>query len=263
MRLVAVSLLHNEDVHAERVIRNVAAVCDWLHVADHVSRDGTWEIVSGLAEELANVDAVRVRNAALSHELVTPYAGTDTWVLSADGDEIFDPAGLRRLRAELESGGYADRFRLFPAMLHCVSIDVAAMTAIGYLAPPARSGPKLFNFAAIDLWPRVYRERLHEGEPVFRDGWHWESTAQLGIERGWDESPLRCLHACFVRRSSLDNPDGVRLNIAEGDTYRRDVVGGLRRLRRHRRTGLAWKLEKYAVGPLVGKDASQFLTPLP
>ena len=59
MQVAAVVLLHNEDVFAERVIRNVAAFCDRIHVADHMSTDGTWEIVSALARELDHVDATR------------------------------------------------------------------------------------------------------------------------------------------------------------------------------------------------------------
>jgi glycosyltransferase involved in cell wall biosynthesis len=263
VRIVAVVLLHDEDVYAERVIRNVAEFCDRIHVADHASTDRTWEIVSRLARELDNVDAARVSHAARSHDLVLPYVGTDTWVLSPDGDEIFDPGGLRRLRAELEGGRYDEYFRLFPAMLHCVALDPEAMTATGYLSPPARSGPKLFNFAALESWGRVYRERLHEGEPVFRDGWSWESVLGLADERGWDENPFRCLHACFLRRSSLDPAGGehVRLNIGEANTYRRDLAGRVARaLRRPAEPqGQSWKLEKYRRGPLVTMDARPFL----
>jgi hypothetical protein len=265
VEIVGVILLHDEDVYAERVIRNVADFCDRIHVADHASRDRTWEIVSGLAQELGNVEAVRITHAARSHDLILPYVGTDTWVLSPDGDELFDPAGLKGLRAQLDAGTYDAAFRLFPSMLHCVAIDPEAGTATGYLAPPARSGPKLFNFAALRSWGRVYRERLHEGEPVFRDGWHWESTAQLGREHEWEESPFRCLHTCFVRRSSGEPADGehVRLNIAEADSYRRDIVGRLASsLRRGGGSdGASWKVEKYARGPLVTRDAAPFLAP--
>jgi hypothetical protein len=268
VRVVGVVLLHDEDLHAERVIRNVAGFCDRVHVADHASTDGTWEIVSALAAELDNVDAVRISHAARSHDLVLPYVGTDTWILSADGDEIFDPAGLRRLRPELEAGRYDASFRLFPSMLHCVAIDPEALTATGYLSPPARSGPKLFNFAVLESWDRVYRERLHEGEPVFHPGWHWESTTLLGEQHSWDESPFRCLHACFVRRSSGDPVDGehVRMNIAEADTHRRDLVGRVSSALRERRgvsRGASWKLEKYAQGALVTRDAAPFLAPGP
>ena len=261
MQLVAVSLLHNEDVFAERVIRNVAEVCDRVHVADHGSTDRTWDIVSALARELPNVDATRISHAARSHDLVLPYVGTDTWVLSADGDEIFDPEGLARLRGELAAGGYAEFFRLVPPMLHCVSLGrtASSATATGYLAPPSRSGPKLFNFAAIDGWNRVYRERLHEGEPAFRRGWHWESVCDLGRELGFDGSPLRCLHACFLRRSSLDADDEqIRLNIAEANTYRRDLRGRVARAVRRRPRAESWKLEKYRRGELVTKEVSRF-----
>ena len=103
MRVVGIVLLHDEDVYAERVIRNVAHSATDPRRRPCVVRH-TWEIVSGLARELDNVDAVRISHAARSHDLVLPYVGTDTWVLSPDGDELFDPAGLRRLRAELESG---------------------------------------------------------------------------------------------------------------------------------------------------------------
>jgi hypothetical protein len=264
VRVVGIVLVHDEDVWVERVVRNIAPVCDRVHVADHVSTDGTWEIVSGLARKLDNVDAVRISHASRSHDLVLPYVGTETWVLSADGDEIFDPEGLRRMRDDLEAGRYNEWFRLFPAMLHCVELDTAELTASGYLAPPARSGPKLFNFAALSSWDRVYRERLHEGEPVFRDGWSWEAKLVLGDRRAWEENPFRCLHACFLRRSSLEAAGGehVRLNIGEANTYRRGVLGRvLRALRREERApDLAWKLEKYRQGPLVTRDASPFLT---
>jgi hypothetical protein len=262
VQLAAVVLLHDEDVFAERVIRNLANVCDRVHVADHASTDRTWKVVTDLAHELDNVDATRVAHAARSHDLVLPYVGTDTWVLSADGDELFDPGGLRATRGELEAGRYNRHFRLVPAMLHCVELDETARTATGYLAPPARSGPKLFNFSVLRSWDGVHRERLHEGNPVFLDGWSWESVLNVGEQTRWEETRFRCLHACFLRRSSRESAEGehVRLNIAESNTYRRDLVGRIRRaLAGQGLTDTSWKLEKYRQGPLVTKDASPFL----
>lgn len=150
MQIAAVVLLHNEDVYAERVIRNVVDFCDRVHVADHMSSDGTWEIVSGLAREYEHVDAVRIANSGQSHDLIAGYAGTSTWVFGPDGDELYDPAALRNLRVELEAGRYDRFFRLVPAMMHCVSLDSDELTASGYLSPPSRCGGKLFNFAAIE-----------------------------------------------------------------------------------------------------------------
>ena len=41
---------------------------------------------------------------------------------------------------------------------------------------------------------------------MFRDGWAWTSVARLEQEHEWDENPFRCLHTCFLRRSSRDAP---------------------------------------------------------
>jgi hypothetical protein len=265
MQVVAVVLLHNEDVYAERVIRNIVDFCDRVHVADHVSSDSTWDVVSGLAREYDHVDAVRISNSGRSHDLIAGYAGTDTWVFGPDGDELYDPDGLRRLRPELESGRYDEFFRLKPAMLHTVELDEDAMTASGYLSPPSRCGGKLFNFAAIESWTKVFRQCLHDGEVVYRRGRSWEQVHHFGEDPGFDESPFRCLHPAFLRRSSIDPTGGrLRLNPIEANTYRRDLVGrvqlALRGLRPRREE--PWKLEQYRRGPLVPKDAAPFLAPL-
>lgn len=264
MQIVAVVLLRNEDVFAERVLRNIAGFCDRVHVADHMSNDRTWEIVSSVARELDNVDAVRIAHAARSHDLVVPYIGTDTWVFSPDGDELFDSARLIGFRSELEAGRYQEFFRLIPAMLHCIALDEDGLSADGYLAPPSRGSTRLWNFAALESWEGVSRERVHDGHPVFLDGWDWQAAYHLGDELGFDASPFRCLHTCFLRRSSRDPSDGglPRLNIAEANTYRRDAVGRLagavRRARRGwRRT--SFKDDYYRRGPVVTKDAAPFL----
>jgi len=266
VQIVAVVLLRNEDVYAERVLRNIAGFCDRIHVADHMSNDKTWEIVSSVARELNNVDAVRISHAARSHDLVVPYIGTDTWVFSPDGDELFDSARLMRFRSELEAGRYRAYFRIIPAMLHCVSLDEQGSSAAGYLTPPARGSTRLWNFAALESWDGVTRERVHDGHPVYLDGWNWEAAYDMGAEVGFDASPFRCLHACFLRRSSRDPSTGAsaRLNIAETNSYRRDAVGRLagavRRIRtRTKRT--SWKAERYRRGPVATIDAAPFLNP--
>ena len=69
-------------------------------------------------------------------------------------------------------------------MMHCVSLDERAMTASGYLSPPSRCGGKLFNFAAIESWTRVFRQCLHDGEIAYRPGWRWEDVHHLGEDPG-------------------------------------------------------------------------------
>ena len=91
-------------------------------------------------------------------------------------------------------------------------------------------------------------ERLHGGEPVFRPGFDASQKRLLMNEISWDESPLRCLHMCFCRRSSLDDGSAPRPNIAE--LYHRG--GWLTRLRAAIfRGNSSWKQERYRRGPVT------------
>ena len=47
-------------------------------------------------------------------------------------------------------------------------------------------------------------ERLHGGDIRFKPGYDLDSWRHLGAEPGWDSSPLRALHVCFLERSSAD-----------------------------------------------------------
>jgi hypothetical protein len=264
VQIVGIVLVRNEDLHVEQVIRNAAAFCDRMHVADHMSTDRTWRIVRGLAHELDHVDARRLSRISDSHALVEDYAGTDTWVFGVDGDEVYDPEGLARLREELRAGEYTEYFRLVGNVLNCARLDRAAGTATGYLAPPSRPITKLYNFAAIDSWTGCY-QRLHGGQIAFRAGYGERSVAEIGAVTPWEESPLRCLHVCFVRRSTLDAEQvHARPNMAELHVDRRTRFPRLDRLARFalRRRGAEvspWKQGKYLRGELVTKDASAFL----
>ncbi|HZC29804.1 MAG TPA: hypothetical protein VE269_08685, partial [Gaiellaceae bacterium] len=198
-------------------------------------------------------------------------AGTPTWVLGVDGDELYDPHGLARLRAELLAGAHADVFRLKAHVLNCDELDEEAGRASGWLAPPSRPVTKLFNFAAVESWTDN-PEPLQAGRAVFKPGYHWESRRDLADSTTWDDDPLRCLHVCFLRRSSLDADDAGdgRLSLAESREFDRGVVGALKRAIRRptrpaniaelERRGRNWKREWYARGERVRVDATPFLT---
>jgi hypothetical protein len=268
VQVVSISLVRNEDRFVRRALLNVAGFCDRLLVADHMSTDATPEILDDLARELDHLEVRRVRHAAESHAMVEELAGTDTWVLCVDGDELYDSGGLRRFRSLLESGVFEGVFRVRPAGMHCDELDEERRLASGYLSPPSRPVVGILNFGAIDAWTNVASERLHGGDVAFRAGYGWGSWRHLGEEEGWDRSSFRDLHAGFVRRSSRDN-GASRANLAQSGAYRRDVVGALeRRVRRlvGRQVGPiqdvpAWKAEKYRRGERVTVDASPFLTP--
>lgn len=259
-RIIGSVLVRNEDVHVEQSIRNVAEFCDRIHAVDHVSTDRTWEILRALAAELDHLEVRCSRNSAVAHELLAPYAGTETWVIGVDGDELYDPAGLSRLRGDLLGGAHADVFRLKAHVLNCDELDRSAGTASGWLAPPSRPVTKLFNFGAIDSWP-ASPDPLQAGSVAFRAGQHWESRRDLADVTTWEGDPLRCLHLCFLGRSSADA--GVaRLNLDESGEYDRGAVGTLKRLvrrRRRERDGGNWKREWYARGDRVTVDAGPFL----
>ena len=269
-RSVGSVLVRNEDLFVEQSIRNVADFCDRIHAVDHVSSDGTWDILRSLAQEFDHLEVRRSRNSVLAHRLLEPYAGTATWVIGVDGDELYDPAGLALLRRELLRGAHADVFRLKAYVLNCDELDGGTRTASGWLAPPSRPITKLFNFGAVESWQGI-PEPLQGGEAVFRQGYHWEARRDLASSATWDTDPARCLHLCFLRRSSLD-PDevgGGRRSLAESGEFDLGPVGTLKRLVRRAppaphileltRQGKNWKQEWYARGEHVTVDAAPFL----
>jgi glycosyltransferase involved in cell wall biosynthesis len=259
-QIVGSVLVRNEDVFIEQSIRNVAEFCDRIYAVDHASSDATWKILRRLAGVLDHLNVRRSRNSATAHRLLAPYAGTATWVIGVDGDELYDPAGLSRLRRDLLEGAHADVFRLKAHVLNCDELDTSTGTASGWLAPPSRPVTKLFNFGAVDAWPES-PDPLQAGDVVFRAGRHWESRRDLADETTWESDPLRCLHVCFIRRSSADRGD-ARLNLDESGEYDRGPLGALKRLVRRPRGARAatnWKREWYARGERVTVDAGPFL----
>ena len=269
MTIVGSVLVRNEDVFVERAVRNAASFCDRIHVLDHMSNDRTWEVLVALAGELEHLELRRSRRSGESHRQLEPYVGTPTWALVIDGDSLYDPSGLARLREAVLAGEYASYFRLRRHVLHCDELDEEGGLASGYLGPPSRTGISLFNLEAVTAWSGC-PERLHGGRPQFRPGYDWHRVLDLTETTDWDTDPLRMLHVCFLRRSSADRDwhDG-RPNLSETGGYRRGVVGRARRLVRRpardpklaeiQRRGRNWKQDKYRRGPRVTVDAAPFL----
>jgi hypothetical protein len=268
MVVLGVVLVRNEDVFVEQAVRNVASFCDRILAFDHASTDHTPDVLASLARDLDHLTVTRTRNARDSHRAVEPFAGSDTWVLGVDGDELYDPQALVRLRRLLAEGAYDRAFHLKGHVLNCTELDPTRTTATGHMAPPSRPVTKLFNLGAVEAWPGG-PERLHAGNPVFRPGFDWSSLRDVSVETDWSTDPLRLLHACFLRRSSRDDSDGAaRRNLSESGAFHRGL-GGLVDRARYRRhidprmkeysaRGSSWKHEWYARGPAVSVDARPF-----
>ena len=144
-------------------------------------------------------------------------------------------------------------------VLACVELDLEGDRATGYLAPPGPSHTKLYNFGLLESWGGFHRERLHGTEGLrFKPGTSDDKYA-LYHEYTWDESPFRCLHVCFLRRSSRERSSKPRPNLYDSARPRRAPVRAVRAAVR----ALGWRphaafKETYKVGDLVTVSAREF-----
>jgi hypothetical protein len=120
---------------------------------------------------------------------------------------------------------------------------------------------KLFNFNAIASWDGAVTHVLANGTIKFNPGYDASLRLSLHEVTPWEQSHFRCLHTCFMRRSSLDGEAVIaRPNVSEN---RRGGITTLLRKTANRLRGKPmeseWKMEKYARGELVTVDATPFL----
>jgi glycosyltransferase involved in cell wall biosynthesis len=259
-RIIGISLIKNEDLHIEHAVTNALPLCDELIILDNYSTDGTWNVVKKLARANSQIRLERSRNTAMSHTLIEKYAGTHTWVFGVDGDEIYDPGRLALLRRELLAGKYDGYWQIFGNVLNCIELDTRRFQARGYMAPPSRSMTKLYNFYAIDAWQGPCIERFHGGELVFKKDFSQKKRLMLHEKTSWEESVLRCLHVCFLPRSSNENDRvAARENIMEIRSRRplRRILARVFKRLSSRETS-TYKNEKYRRGPLHNIDVSAF-----
>jgi hypothetical protein len=259
-QIVGIMLVHNEDRFLRRAATNVLDFCDRILIAEHGSTDGTWEIARDLAAQHPKIEAHRIRHAPESNEMLQPFVGTRTWVLGVDGDELYDVEGLRRTREEITRGTWDQWWVVFGNVLNCVELDETSRQARGWLAPPCRSMTKLYNFAAVRSLDPVAKQRLMGRHDVFNEGYHSGLRHEIYKTLSWDEATFRCLHTCFLQRSSSQaaDPRG-RENLTELGKY--SPLAWLRRgwaRLQGRSAESRYKTEKYRRGPLVTVDASPF-----
>lgn len=259
-KIVGIVLVRNEDIFVERALRNIADFCDQIIVADNYSRDRTWKIANALSREIGSIECHRIRKTGESHELIKNYAGTNTWIFGVDGDEIYDPLGLREFRNEILAGQYNEWWAVFGNVLNCTSLDEQSTSAVGYLAPPGRSMTKFYNFSLITKWDGPCLERLHGGKLMFRGGYDESRRFDLYKRVSWEEAKFRCLHVSFLKRSSRDKKSGFdRMNIVEmheRGSLERLGFGFLTAWRERKKPN--WAQEKYMRGERVTKDVSPF-----
>lgn len=264
IKIVGIILVRNEDRFIAQVIKNITAFCDQILLVDHGSTDGTVAILEHLQEQDAGkISLHHIKDAKESHDLLRPFIGTDTWIFAVDGDELYDTSRLLSFRKRMIAGDFKDYWMVMGNVLHCDELDTFASTAFGYFSPPSRSITKLYNFAAIEAWEGDSPERLHGGTPHFRDGFNGEKKRSLQYEYSWDKAPFRCLHLCFIPRSSK-NSSAMRKNIME--TLAPSSMSRLLLLAQknyykifHKNEFSRWKKDHYARGDRQRIDARPFL----
>ena len=260
-RIVGIALVKDEDLFVEQALRNVLEFCDELIVADNGSQDGTFEILERLAvEHPQKVHLHRIDDPSESHDLIKGYAGDDVWVLAVDGDELYDPARLRDFRRTLLGGELNEWWLVRGNALHCDELAEDRRSAGGWLAPPSPSMTKLHNFRLIEAWDGPSPERLHGTAGLrFKEGMSGRKY-ELMREFSWDESPFRCLHLCFVRRSTRERKAQARWNIPDSHAPRRFPLRVWTRVREL--AGVPkespWKLTNYRQGERTRVSAAEF-----
>lgn len=259
--IVGICQIRNEDVFLGQALANIEDFCDQIIVADHQSRDQTASIVKQRMKNSPKLVYQSISHPSEAHDLIRGYTNTPTWVFPVDGDELYDPVGLSRLKAQMIRGEFNSYRQIYGHSLHCISIDQKQRVAMGYMSPPSRTVTKLYNFGALIDWVGPCSERCHGGNIVYQSGYSEESNLNIVDTLSWDESPFRLLHACFLRRSSLEkeNGDTVRYNPFEIHSMSRPArwLYNLRQLMKLP-TPSNYKQARYMRGPVKDCDVSNF-----
>lgn len=261
--IIGIVLIKNEDRFIEQVLTNILDFCDKIIVTDNGSTDKTVPIVKRLAARHPKIHLKHIDHPKESQHAIEEYAGSDTWIFGVDGDEIYDPAGLHKLKAKLQQGEYQSYWSIYGNVLNCIAFDENALTAKGYLAPPSRSMTKLYNFSLITSWTDC-PERLHSGTKQFKPANSQPGSVDLYAQSTWEESCFRCLHMAFLPRSSTANNfiGKSKLNPSEIEAIRsaREHGSLIKLIKRQYEAlfGSNWKNRKYRRGECVQKDVSKF-----
>lgn len=117
MKLVAVILAFNEEMHLRRCIESLRGCVDGILVVDSFSTDGTTKI----AEEMgARVLSHAFHNYATQFNWALEHVDADTdWVLRIDADEVLTPELAREMRDRMGAlppnvaGIYINRWMVF------------------------------------------------------------------------------------------------------------------------------------------------------
>jgi hypothetical protein len=251
-RIVGIVLVRNEENFVTWAVENALGFVDDMLVIDNLSVDETPARLTALAARHPKITLIRDSQPDRTNRHLQRYIGQDVWVFGVDGDEIYDTAGLGRMRERVLGGEFARYWSVVGKSLHPTVLDLDGGKATGYISPPAAAATKLYNFSAIGSW-HAGTQRLH-GQPVLKPGF---DRADIHYDpAGWSDGDFRNLHLCFFPRSSLDERTELRANITDRsfrNVVRRPVFSLMRRL------GVKGRLADYIAQRSVLKKSLRYM----
>jgi glycosyltransferase involved in cell wall biosynthesis len=207
--IVGICLFKNEDVYAKRVVSNIVDFCDKIIIVDNNSTDKTLDVVRHHFGGLPKVNIIKCHDHRLTGKLTYEYFKTKNFLFAVDGDEIYDPTGLKKIRKRIKEGFYDKNWKISGSSFHVQEWKDTHLS--GFTCPPNKHVVKLYNFNVINDWTQG--ERLHGAGPSPYPNYIEDKISlKFCNEDGNAEnqivpfgfSNLRCLHMCFMPRSSKD-----------------------------------------------------------
>jgi len=251
IEIIGISVIKNEDIYVEQALTNVIDFCDKILVFDNYSTDKTLEAVKRVKSKYPNkINISFFKEISKTHSFVEKYAGKDKWIFGVDGDELYDPVGLSKLRSQILNREHQHVWMLRGYFLHVIKVNWETKIARGYLAPPSKDPNKLYNFSMLKSWKSdgvgpVFHPQTH----VFKDpSFTPEKKPKkkyLTKHVKWKNCILRCVHTRLLQRSSKEiftSKVNKRLNLS-------NVISNKRKNPR----------KKYRIGRRLRKDISGFL----
>lgn len=257
--------MKNEQNFVTWALMNVVKFCDKILVIDNMSEDRTKDIVDSIATQHDHIEVIQVKHGHKTHRYIEEYVNSSTWVLKVDGDEIFDPVGLKTFRKRLLEGEFDQYWSIQAYSTHVLGVNFENSTAFGFVPPDAAAGLFMVNMNSMIKWKARNKERLHGHKNiVFKSGFSKEQVYCFWKNKSWKDSEFKVLHLCFLPRTSAEynlTQDAQLENRLNFIDLRLD-----RRIRRYLSKKYSskpsWSVRNYARGEIKTLDISNFGNPV-
>lgn len=248
MKIIAIVMVKNEERFIGGVIRNILAFCDKIIVIDTGCTDQTIEEIRKVddIEDPLKVHLIREPDLTKTHRIAERYLGAGHWIFGVDGDEIYDPGMLLRMRVRIMSREFDNAYQVKGMYLHATEYTKDGKLS-GYFGPPSHNPTKLYNFANIEEWPSDGHTLFHPKAKTFAKGSH-----KMPVVESWYNSDLRCLHMRFFQRSRQESRE------EEGRRLTPEDVAGYGSKKDRGGTNESNERLQYQIGEIVTVDTAPF-----